>query len=168
MARNSCPHLHTIVQINPAELCIQKKVNIARHSRIPEAIASQETWTQRQTTTTSSKKCLNPIYTYEEKCAKSCRNSSSAVFNCRVNCVPTALSQDPISGYVFIPNACTLDALTSITTTAHCISRWVQKLCFFPYCSLTLLFLVVSSCRSNEPLVSKSLVLSLRMRSLHP
>jgi hypothetical protein len=34
MSRSTCPHLQTIVQINPAELCIQKKVK----SRSKEAL----------------------------------------------------------------------------------------------------------------------------------
>lgn len=30
MSRSTCPHLQTIVQINPAELCIQKKVSVVK------------------------------------------------------------------------------------------------------------------------------------------
>lgn len=130
MSRNTCPHLQTTVQINPSELCIQKKVN--SHRRLDNQIMEFHDMIASRNTSNNNTDDVKMFIQFALADGKKKMKICSIMllkcflfffFDCRANCATIVQSQDPISGSVYKSNAFISDALTSIMTTAHCISR---------------------------------------------
>lgn len=135
MSRSTCQHLQTIIQVNPADLCIQKKVKhvelssrgIPKKRRLHHSTNIQQ-HTIVATTSTDGGKNVYPICTYGLKknliCIARCDAAiTKNVFIRRESFARTARKLGRTFGYACTNNACTSAAPTNTTTTARCTLR---------------------------------------------